>query len=378
MTNFYPRVFLHAVLFYMLPITPKQKRYFHDSVLTWYHAHRRDLPWRRTDDPYRILLSEVMLQQTQVATVLPYYHRFIKTFPTMGALARAPLDRVLKHWEGLGYYSRARNLHKLSSEVVRRFGGRLPDSYDDLFSLPGIGRYTAGAVLSIAFGKNYPVVDGNVQRVFARYFAIEHDLRLASTQKKMWEIAVSLLPAGEARHYNQALMELGALICTPRNPACPICPVAKRCRARLQGRQLALPVKSKKAAVPHRHIGAAVIWKAGKLLISQRPLNGLLGGLWEFPGGKQEPGETIEETVRREIREELAIEIAVGKKLIEVDHAYSHFEITLHVHECRYVKGTPQAIGVRDWKWIKPEALRHFAFPGANQPVIEKLLGDAR
>jgi A/G-specific adenine glycosylase len=351
---------------------------FQLHLLKWYHRHRRDLPWRKTRDPYAILLSEVMLQQTQVVTVLPYYHRFLKAFPTFKALAKAPLGRVLKLWEGLGYYSRARNLQKLAKEVTNNHRGKLPSTYDALLALPGIGRYTAGAVLSIAFDQRFPIIDGNVQRVFARYFGVATDLRAPATQKKMWELAASLLPKKEPGHYNQALMELGALICVPQNPKCLICPVAPGCVARREGRQDALPFKSKKSPIPHKQIGAGVIWKDDRILISQRPLEGLLGGLWEFPGGKREAGETIRETVRREIKEELGVDVTVGERIAVVDHAYTHFKITLHAHECRYESGEPKAIGVRAWKWVRAEELKKFAFPAANQPVIEKLLNNAR
>lgn len=351
---------------------------FQSSLLRWYKTHRRDLPWRRTRDPYRILLSEVMLQQTQVQTVIPYYRRWLKVFPTFGALAKAPLNKVLKQWEGLGYYSRARNLHSLAKTVIKQYKGKLPSTFAELKALPGIGRYTAGAVLSIAFNKDYPVVDGNVQRVLARYFGITQNVARPETQKQLWKLATSLVPAGRAGDYNQALMELGALICTPRNPNCPKCPVRSRCEALLHGQQTKIPIKTKKTSTPHFHIGAGVIWHHGKILISQRPLKGLLGGLWEFPGGKQEAGETLRETVRREIQEELGIQVEVGKKLVKVDHAYSHFKITLHAHDCAYLSGNVQNLGVMAWRWVKPHELTRFAFPAANQPIIRKLLGKAQ
>jgi A/G-specific adenine glycosylase len=351
---------------------------FQRFLLQWYHHHHRKLPWRSTNDPYRILVSEIMLQQTQVQTVIPYYARWLKEFPTLRALANAPLNKVLKQWEGLGYYSRARNLHALAKAVVRAHHGRLPSTDEELKTLPGIGRYTAGAVLSIAFGKDYPVVDGNVMRVLTRYFAIRKDIAKPSTQADLWALAGRQLARGHAGDFNQALMELGATVCTPKNPACPRCPVRYSCKARRQNLQNVLPVKKKAAATPHFHIGAGVVRRGDKILISQRPLKGLLGGLWEFPGGKQEPGESLRNTVQREIKEELGIHIAVGKKLAEIDHAYSHFKITLHAHECQYRSGKVQALGVRAWRWVKPQELKHFAFPAANQPIIRKLLDKAR
>lgn len=319
-----------------------------------------------------------MLQQTQVKTVIPYYERFLKSFPTLEKLARAPVNRVLKDWEGLGYYSRARHLHALAKELLSRGKKSLPDTFEGLIRLPGIGRYTAGAILSIAFGKEFPLVDGNVQRVFCRFFGIKDDLAKSETQKKLWILAEDLLLRKHPGDYNQALMELGATICTPRSPLCAECPVRTTCKARGLGLQNFLPVKAKKAKVPHVAIGAGVVWKRDRLLISQRPLKGLLGGLWEFPGGKLEPGETLERCVQREIKEELGIDVAVGKEIAAIDHAYSHFKITLHVFDCRYVQGITRAIGVKDFRWVKPSDLKRFAFPAANQPVIEALTGPGK
>lgn len=344
------------------------------KLLHWYRQHRRDLPWRRTSDPYRILLSEIMLQQTQVQTVVPYYHRFLEAFPTFEALAQAPLDRVLKLWEGLGYYARARNLHRLAQTVVQDFDSTLPSDFQTLRGLPGIGRYTAGAVASIAFRQDYPVVDGNVQRVFARYFAIDRNLNNPAEKEKLWSLAESLIPSGEAGDYNQALMELGATICTPQQPHCGLCPIRKGCQALRKNLQHTLPLKKKVKKIPHFDIGAGVIWRAGRILISQRPLKGLLGGLWEFPGGKKERGETLQQCIAREIQEELGVSVKVGHPFAKVKHAYSHFKITLHVHSCTYRSGTPRTIGCRAWKWIAPKELKKYAFPGANQPIIEKIL----
>ena len=347
--------------------------HFAGRLLGWYRLHRRSLPWRATRDPYRILISEVMLQQTQVQTVIPYYGRWLKAFPSFETLAAAPLDKVLKQWEGLGYYSRARNLHALAKAVVGCYHGRLPENAADLRSLPGIGRYTMGAVMSIAFQKPVSLVDGNVARVFSRYFGIQKDISLAATQKNLWVLAEKLIPQKHPGDYNQAVMELGATICTPRAPDCPRCPLRATCKARRLGLQHILPIKKKKLPTPHFHIGAGVIWHHGKILISQRPLKGLLGGLWEFPGGKQEPGESLRGTVRREIQEELGIKVDVGRQLAEVNHAYSHFKITLHAHHCTYRSGKVQALEVMNWRWVRPEELKKFAFPAANQPVIQLL-----
>ncbi len=315
-----------------------------------------------------------MLQQTQVDTVIPYYHRFLKAFPNFGALAKAPLGKVLKLWEGLGYYSRARNLHALAKIVQRNHGGKLPRDPEELRELPGIGPYTAGAILSIAFGKDYAVLDGNVERVLARLLGWTHDVRTSKARQSMWTLAQSLVPKGKAGDYNQALMELGALLCAPHAPRCSACPIQSNCRARQMKLIDRIPLKRKSKILPHYQIGAGVIWKGDKLLISQRPYKGLLGGLWEFPGGKQKASESISQCVRREIEEELGIQVRVGPKLAEVDHAYSHFKITLHAHRCRYVSGAPQTLGCRAWRWVSPSQLKEYAFPTANQPILRQLL----
>ena len=351
---------------------------FSSPLLRWYHKNKRAMPWRDTRDPYRILVSEIMLQQTQVQTVIPYYHRFLKAFPTFHALANAPLDRVLKQWEGLGYYSRARNLHALAKDVVKNHRGQLPRRYDEVLALPGIGRYTAGAVLSIAFDQHFPVLDGNVQRVLTRCSLIEENVKDSATQKKLWALATQLLPKKETGNYNQALMELGATVCTPRAPSCSQCPLRRGCKALKAGRQEEFPVKDKAKAVPQFKIGAGIIWNGNKILIGQRPLKGLLGGLWEFPGGKLEPGETLAQCVKREIKEELDVTVKVGKKVAEVPHAYSHFKIVLHAFDCVYQSGRPKAIGCRAWKWVTPHELTTLAFPAANQPIIAQLLGAIR
>jgi A/G-specific adenine glycosylase len=344
------------------------------ALLRWYRTNRRRLPWRQSRNPYRILVSEIMLQQTQVQTVIPYYRRFLENFPDLPQLARAPLSKVLKLWEGLGYYSRARNLHALAKEVMRRFRGRLPSNGRELRALPGIGRYTAGAILSIAFHQDVPVVDGNVQRVLARLYGLRGNLHSVCGQRRLWALAELLLPRGHAGDHNQALMDLGATICTSTSPQCNRCPLRATCRALKMNLVHQIPAKKRKRPLPHFHIGVGVIWRKKKILIAQRPLEGLLGGLWEFPGGRKEPRESLARCVRRETEEELGVMVKVGPKLAEVDHAYSHFKITLHAYHCRYLSGVPKPRGCRAWRWVSPPELTKLAFPAANQPVIRQLL----
>jgi len=343
------------------------------QLLTWYGHNGRDLPWRGTLDPYRIVVSEFMLHQTRVETVIPYYLRFLRRFPDWVALATASLDEVLKAWEGMGYYARARNLHKLAQLVCEQHRGQLSDNAVTLRTLPGMGPYTLGAVLSICFGQDVPAIDGNVRRVFCRLFQVTEDPTTQTGGRRVQALAASLLPAGKAGEFNQALMDLGATICTPRRPSCVECPWHEPCRARRSGTQESLPVRRARKPLPHHDIAAGVIWQNGRILIAQRPPHGLLGGLWEFPGGKREPVETLEECLLREVREELRIEIQVEQLLMTVKHAYTHFRITLHAYQCRYLRGEPQAIGCSAWRWVRPQELADYAFPAANRTILQML-----
>jgi A/G-specific adenine glycosylase len=343
-------------------------------LLRWAEASLRDLPWRRERDPYRVWVSEVMLQQTRVETVIPYYERWIARFPSIETLAKASLEEVLKHWEGLGYYARARNLLRAAGIVVRKHGGRLPDKKSDLLALPGIGPYTAGAILSIAFGQDAAVLDGNVRRVLSRLFAIDDDPKDGATRRKLWSLAGSLIPSGRAGIFNEALMDLGAVICTPKGPQCTLCPLPDLCQAYQLGDPESYPPPRKRAQTLHYDVTAGVIWRDGQVLIAQRPLDGLLGGLWEFPGGKQESGETLRECLQRELYEELGIRVEVGKKLAVINHAFTHFRITVHAFECQYRSTKePQSIGVRDWRWVTLDQLDAYAFPVVDRKIISGL-----
>ena len=342
------------------------------SLLVWYTDVGRDLPWRRCRDPYAIWVSEIMLQQTQVKTVIPYYHRWLAQFPTIEQLASAELQQVLKAWEGLGYYTRARNLHRAAQEIMQHHSGVFPTALNDVLALPGIGRTTAGGILSAAFDQPVAILDGNVKRVLARLVALPVPLTKAT--KQLWQFSEALLDREHPRDFNQALMDLGATVCTPKKPDCNSCPWRTHCQAYNLGIQSHLPMREPSSPLPHKNIGVAVIWnEQGQILIDRRRPNGLLGGLWEFPGGKIELGETVEECIKREIQEELAIEIEVGDRLITIDHAYSHFRVTLNVHHCRHLIGVPQPLECDEIRWVTLDEIDQFPFPKANAQIIAAL-----
>lgn len=345
-----------------------------ERLLDWYARNHRDLPWRHTQDPYAIWVAETMLQQTRTETVTAYYQRFLARFPTLEALAAASLDDVLKAWEGLGYYARARNLHSAARQMVHELGGRLPGSSDALDRLPGVGRYTAAAVASIAFGQDDVALDGNLTRVLCRIFAIDDDPGRLNTQHRLESLARAMMPNGRAGDFNQALMDLGASICLPAHPRCLICPLMNLCQARRDGFQEALPIRATRAHRPHRDVTAGVIWDHNShFLITQRPRDAMLGGLWEFPGGKCLPGENLPTCLHREIDEELAIDIQVGDLLCTIEHSFTHFEMTLYAFHCDWLDGAPQCLGCTDWRWVTLDELDAFAFPVADQKIIASL-----
>ncbi|HEY9230834.1 MAG TPA: A/G-specific adenine glycosylase [Blastocatellia bacterium] len=343
------------------------------ALLRWFARHKRALPWRATRDPYRIWISEVMLQQTQVATVIAFYERFLEQFPNVAALAAADDRSLMKAWEGLGYYARARHLRAAAQTIVREHSGKLPASQEALLQLPGFGPYTAAAVASLAFGADCAAVDGNVLRVLARLCAVDADIRLASTRRRVQQLADALVPAGRAGAFNEALMELGALCCRPKNPLCNECPIRCFCRAFQEGRVAELPVKSARPAVPHHEIAIGVVHRNGKMLIALRPAEGLLGNLWEFPGGKRQPGETLDECCRREIKEETGLDVEVGETFAIVPHSYTHFRITLHAFHCRYTGGRAVTHSSQAVRWVKLNELDDYAFPKANKQLIALL-----
>lgn len=344
-------------------------------LLRWFGRRRRDLPWRRRRSLYRIWVSEVMLQQTRVETVVAYYRRFLKRFPTLKALAAAPLQEVLKAWEGLGYYSRARNLLRAARIVGENHGGRIPIRPDGFRALPGVGEYIAAAVLSIGAGAALPVVDGNVLRVVCRWQGFAGDVRLPATRRRVRAFLEGIIPVAAPGRFNEALMELGALVCLPRSPRCPACPLRPGCFAWGRGRTGSLPVRGRKKPVPEHEAALAVIARHGRVYIQQRPEEGHLGGLWEFPGGKCRPGESPATAVVRECREELGAEVQALRELVVVRHAYSHFRVRLHVFACRPLRGRFRPS--RPHAWVRAEDLGSYPFPAANHrflPLVARLL----
>ena len=353
---------------------PDVRREIAERLLAWFARSARDLPWRRDRSPYRVWVSEVMLQQTQVDTVIPYYERFLERFPTVESLADAPLEEVLRIWEGLGYYARARRLHQAARQLVASNGGRLPQRFDQLEALPGVGTYTAGAVASIAFGRDVPAVDGNGRRVLSRLFGLREDITRSGTRRKLRALAADLLPGGQAGAFNEALIELGATVCTPRSPSCRLCPLSGHCRAYAEGDQESLPVRRPRRKTPHYDVTAAVTVRAdGAVLMAQRNVEDMLGGLWEFPGGKCEEGEGLPDCMVREMEEELGVIVEVGAPLTVVEHAYTHFRITLHAFWCRVRDGVPTCLDCAAVRWVQPEALDELPMSVADRKVVRAL-----
>lgn len=346
---------------------------FRRRLIDWYTHHQRRLPWRETSDPYAIWVSEVMLQQTQVATALPYYLRFMDRFPTITHLAGADIQDVLKLWEGLGYYSRARNLHRAAGVVVARFGSQVPDDPAAFQSLPGVGDYIAAAVLSIAFGRALPVVDGNVKRVLSRLLEMDMPVNRSGAHKIFREPAMTFISPKQPADFNQAIMELGALVCRPKNPDCGNCPLANLCRANRHGTTAQYPKRDASRKVPHRHLAIGVILKKGKMLVVQRQMEGLLGGLWEFPAVPTEGGKGAIADFEAMILAETGLEVAVDRQLTRIRHAYTHFKLTGEVYLCRYASGRVRLNSARSHRWVTLRSLARLPLHKANHKFIDAL-----
>ena len=347
---------------------------FTSHLLAWYDGRSLVLPWRNCNDPYKIYLSEVMLQQTQVKTVLPYYKKWVNKYPTVQSVANANQEQILKQWEGLGYYGRARNFHKSCQIIAMQFNGDIPALPDQFSKLPGVGPYISAAVMSIAFHHPLPAVDTNAIRVAARLKMVESSSPADS--KVIHRHLSDNIAIKRPGDFNQAIMDLGREICKSDNPTCVLCPVSKFCKAFVNNFVDKYPVKIKPAKKPHYNIAAGIIWNKGQILISKRRENGLLGGLWEFPGGKIEKDENAQTCIIREVKEELGVLVQPTSFLKQIKHAYTHFSITMDAYHCDYLQGTPQAVGCDNWKWIAPEEIRLLPFPKANHKLFDKIIAE--
>ncbi|WP_223067116.1 A/G-specific adenine glycosylase [Paenibacillus caui] len=382
------------------------ERFFSRELLVWYEGSKRDLPWRRHRDPYYIWVSEIMLQQTRVDTVIPYFHRFIERFPTIADLAEAPEEEVLKCWEGLGYYSRARNLQQAAKQVAERHGGKVPDDKASVSALKGVGPYTAGAILSIAFGQPEPAVDGNVMRVLSRYFLIEDDIMKPATRTRMEVLAARLIPEGRASDFNQALMELGALVCTPKSPHCLTCPVMEHCQGRLAGAEERLPVKTKaKPPRPEYRLAALVEGaggNSGRVLVRRRGASGLLARMWELPhvpAADGQPGDGAglpDEPAMDRLAHWLAAEGTPARPMqpfMEAEHTFSHIHWNLRVFRFRQAEAMDASRGLMaaeasaayeagglpapaesppETRWITREDMAELAFPNVFLRILNR------
>ncbi|MFP4083194.1 MAG: A/G-specific adenine glycosylase [Candidatus Aminicenantes bacterium] len=342
---------------------------FQTKLFRWYRLHQRKLPWRQTKDPYRIWISEIMLQQTTVQAVVPYYQKWIKLFPDVKTLSKASLQKVLKAWEGLGYYQRAKNLHRAAKIILHRFEGKIPKDYHSLKELPGIGPYTASALLSFAYNLPYPVVDANVRRVLMRLLGIR-DKNLSPSNKAFQKFFHAHFPPTHSSLFNQALMELGALVCRSKNPLCLLCPITEYCQAYEAGEQEVIPLPQKRSYQKIETV-VAIIQNHGKILIQKRPSQGLLADLWEFPGGKRKDHETPEQALRREIKEELGAEVKNLSFLTKVHHSYTKFQVTLYAFRCA-LETTPH-LRKSTHRWVTAKGLKRYPFPSGSVKIIRFL-----
>jgi A/G-specific adenine glycosylase len=357
---------------------PALRRQVARRLLDWFGRHRRDLPWRRDRDPYRIWVSEVMLQQTQVATVIPFFERFLAAFPTVADLAAADEQDVLRLWEGLGYYRRARDLHRTARRLVAEHGGRFPDDPAALSALPGMGRYTVGAVLSQAFDRRLPILEANSQRVLCRLFAVREDPTQGPSRRHLWGLAEALLPARRAGDFNQALMELGALVCTPAAPRCGDCPLARYCEANRLGLQDEIPVRPARPEVVAVQEAAVVVRRGAEVLLVQRPGTGRWANLWEFPHAPLQAGETHEAAARRLVAELTGLDAEVGAELLTLRHGVTRYRITLVCFEAAYRSGTFHSAFYRQAAWVRPARLPDYPVSVPQRRLARTLVGGPR
>jgi A/G-specific adenine glycosylase len=340
------------------------------KLLAWYRVNKRTLPWRGHPSAYAVWVSEIMLQQTRVEAVIPYFEKWMRLFPNVQALSQASEQEVLNAWEGLGYYSRARNLHKAAKIVAEQYNGEIPRDLDELRKLPGIGRYTLGAIASIAFGMDVSALDGNIKRVYARIFDIEEPVDSPAGEKILWELADQYLPKGHAGDYNQALMDLGATICVPKNPRCLICPVMILCKARQNGTQNQRPMMKPKKEIPRYIHAAGVIVEKGRVLLAQRPSNGLLGGMWEFPNGRvnSDPAKELSNVLKTGYK--IRLRRTRGKETLGVvQHAYTHFKVTVYVFQCELISIFKET----NLKWVSLNKLQDYPMGKIDRQIAEMI-----
>tara|TARA_B110000438_G_scaffold300886_1_gene354359 strand:- start:14 stop:1069 length:1056 start_codon:yes stop_codon:yes gene_type:complete len=341
------------------------------EILTnWYNKKNYSMPWRAYNTSYHIWISEIMLQQTKVSTVTKYYNKWMDSFHNIESIANSSIDKILKLWEGLGYYQRAHNIHETAKIIISNYHGKLPENYEDLIQLKGIGDYTASAILSISHNKSYPAIDGNLKRVVARLSGIDDFKNIISKSKKY---VSKLMDNYKPSIINQALMDLGREVCLPKNPKCEVCPLSMQCIAHIQKSIDRYSVKSKYKVIPNYDVAVGMIWKDNKILISKRKKKGLLGGLWELPGGKLEIGEKYEDCLNRELREELNISIKINKKIGIIKHKYSHFSINMIGYNCNLISGIPKPLASDLIKWIKIDEISKYPFPKSTLKLF--LLG---
>lgn len=344
------------------------------ALLEWYGRQHRPLPWRTTRDPYCIWVSEVMLQQTQVATVIGFYERWLRRFPDVAALAAADTEDVLRAWEGLGYYSRARNLQRAAQQVVDRHGGELPASAAGLRELPGIGRYSAGAIASIAFGADEPAIDGNIERVLTRLFGLRGDPKRAPLAGRLWQLARELLPRGRAGEFNQALMELGATVCTPRAAACAGCPVRGHCVALQQDRVLEYPEASARPPPSNERRALAIVRRAGRVLVVRAPSGAARwAGMWQFPDVRVEAGANLGSALEQAVLGATGVRIQAGERCLGLRHQVTRFRIEIDVIACRALGGRARALQYDEVRWHDPDALSALPMPAAHRRIARRL-----
>ena len=351
-------------------LQPQRRAWLRRRLLAWFARHARALPWRLTRDPYPIWISEVMLQQTQVATVIPFFERFLKSFPNVAALAETDEQQVLRHWEGLGYYRRARDLHRSSRIIHKEHGGEIPVNVDILRTLPGFGRYTVNAVLSQAFDARLPILEANSVRVLCRLLGVREDPRKAPVRQRLWDAAATLLPAKHVGQFNQAMMELGALVCTPTQPRCAACPLAKCCVARLHGVQEEIPFRASEAA-PTRVSEVAIVLRRGhRVLLAQRPATGRWANLWEFPHTTLALGESHAEAGAR-LLGQLGLTADLGHEITTLNYAVTRFRITLVCLAACYRRGQLRTGLYSQARWMVPDQIVNFPLSSPQRRLAQ-------